>query len=186
MARDLGELGGAPRVIEDITFQWYGEPIRVNPELGEDSYMDFLNRATEINMPGDIDDITPEDAAKVKDALPMLNDWVAACIHPADMDAFERICKREKKGLKSKMELSMKLLEEVTEVPTEEPATSSRGQRRTAKKSVDGSPSKAANRVRKLGTTRTDRVIAIQEKRGRGDLAVSLRLRQLEEAAVSA
>lgn len=120
---DLGDLGGDDRPPVMASFRYYGETIRVNPELTEIAVMDFFDEA---------------DKVKTTDARSMLivKQFARDSIHPEDFDEFWALVKQHGGDTESVMTLMFKLLEGITARPTGRPSGSSGGPTATS----SGSP----------------------------------------------
>jgi hypothetical protein len=156
----FGDPAGEAEV-EEMTFDYFGEELRVHPDLTDAELVDWLEQAATVKE----DD--PKAGALVKDFL-------RACVHPEDFEKFWTLGKRHRQSVEDRMKVANALLEAVTDRPTERPSGSPPGRGRTGMSSTADFASAAARR----------RADALEVKRrleatGRADLAVAA-LRHIE------
>lgn len=130
---DLGTFGTV-RAGGDDTFGYFGEQIRVHPELSDLSLYDFMERAAAI----DVDD--PQSVLIVKD-------FVREQIHPDDFGRFWALARRNRQNTDDLMALAKGLYSAVVGRPTTRPSASPRGRSRTKRKSPAGSSSPVIDRL---------------------------------------
>lgn len=129
----LGEFGTArPEV--DLAFGYFGVTIRVHPDLSELALVDLFGA-----MAGG-----EEDGAK---ALNALNSMTDSLIHPEDVTEFRRLARANRQNTEDLAELAVKLVEAITDRPTQQPADSSGGLPTTDTKSEDDSRSQALQKL---------------------------------------
>lgn len=142
---NIGDLGRHVEPLpEDVTFDWFGTDVRVNPDFGELTYLDWME------MHSTIDENDPRAIVAMKSLMRDL-------IHPDDFDGFWATTKRNRQGLEPLMRLMQVIVEQVSARPTGQPSVSSGGQQNTVANSAGDS---------------SRRVIARMESAGRPDLAV--------------
>lgn len=73
----MGSLGslGTPRPARTDTFEWFGAAIRVNPDITDVTFAEFLEVASQY------EDGTPE-------AFRVLRETMRMCVHPDDFDRY--------------------------------------------------------------------------------------------------
>lgn len=139
----LGDFGEAPPEMEVDTFNFFGASLRINPELSDLSFVDF------IEMHGALDGNDPT-------AMVAIKDFLRGVVHPEDFDEFWTLSKKNRQRLDDLAPIAMGLIEAVTGRPTEGSSDSSSGPSATGASSMDASYS---------------RVIQEHEAEGRSDLA---------------
>jgi hypothetical protein len=152
--KSLGELGVVHDDVE-VTFQYFGETIRVHPLAGELSYVEFMANAASIDEEDD------------RQGLPLMMDFLKEQIHPDDFDQFFKLAKLHRQSLQELMGVSRAILENATGFPTGQPSDSPAGRRATPKKSRAGSSSRGTSRARG-GRPAAERAMEMLE--GRPDL----------------
>jgi len=131
----LGELG-RPGPSVALTFGWFGHVIRVNPGAGELELVDFMRKASKLDVGEDL-----ENLASNVEALDVTMDFLQRQIHPDDWAVFWDLAKTHNQGTKDLLEVAMTITEKVASFPTGQPATSSGGQSTTGMRSSAGSSS---------------------------------------------
>jgi hypothetical protein len=116
---DLGDFGDDARPPVMASFRYFGETIRVNPELTEIAVMDFLDEAEKI-------------AKTNPAAMLVIKRFARDSIHPADFDKFWALVKSHGQDTEDVMGLLWKVLEGVTARPTGRPSDSSGGPTETS------------------------------------------------------
>lgn len=125
----LGDLGVArPEV--DISFGFFGTTIRVHPDLSDLSLLEVFT-ALEGGGTG---------------AVAALTGMIDVLIHPEDVVEFRRLVKEHRQSSEDVAHLAMKVIEAITDRPTQRPADSSGGPSTTATRSVDASVAEAVAR----------------------------------------
>lgn len=140
---NLGSFGEAPAEVEQDTFTWFGQEIRVNPELSGLSYVEFMVEH------GDLDENDPR-------SFPAVKEFLRIAVHDDDFDEFWALGKKYKQTLQDLARVVMTLIETVSERPTEQSSDSSTGLSETVENSTGDSYL---------------RVIREHESEGRPDLA---------------
>lgn len=111
---NLGSFGEAPPETELDTFTWFGSELRINDELSGLAYVDFIVEH------GDIDENDPKSYSAIKEFLRL-------AVHPDDFDEFWSLGKKYRQGLGDLARVVMRLIEAVTDRPTEQSSDSSTG-----------------------------------------------------------
>lgn len=160
--RHLGSLGTDKGVL-DITFDWFGRTLRVNPGAGELELTEFLIKAQGIEVPdvgAGLDKSVP--------AMEAIHDFLRAQVHPDDWKVFWDLAKTHRQSTADLMEVAMKIVEAVGGFPTGPSSDSSPGPSNTEPKSKDGSGSPA----------RSVSTLALAQLSGRPDLQMAIVRRQ--------
>lgn len=139
----LGSYGEAPAEVETDTFTYFGVDLRINPEVGELAYVDFM----EAN--GKLDWNDPS-------AMVAMKDFLRVVVHPEDFEQFWSLAKVNRQGIWDLAPMAMELIEASAGRPTGRSSDSSTGPSETGENSTDASYS---------------RVIQEHEAEGRPDLA---------------
>jgi hypothetical protein len=112
----IGDLTGtsepAPPLI--ATFGYFGETIRVNPDLTEVDMIDFLDSANSV------DQNDPK-------SMTMVKDLVRAHVHPDDFDQFWELRRKNRQGVQATVATVWQIVAAVTQRPTGRPSDSSGG-----------------------------------------------------------
>lgn len=137
---DLGDLGVA-REPEVITFGYFGERLRTNPDLTDVGIMRMVRRLASTDNAG---------------ALDAFENMVGDLLHPEDVEQFWDLAQRNRQTLDDVGDTVEQIIEGVTERPTVRPSDSSDGPSRTGRNSTGDSSSAVIHRL---------------EARGRPDLA---------------
>lgn len=132
---DLGDFGDDARPPVMASFRYFGETIRVNPELTEIAVMDFFEEA---------DQVGKEDPK----AMLIVKRFARDSIHSADFDKFWGSVKSHGQDTEDVMGLLWKVLEGVTARPTGRPSDSSDGPTATSSASpvISSAPASAQGR----------------------------------------
>lgn len=145
----LGDL--SPEVEElDVTFGWFGEDIRVNPELSELDIIDFAESAMHVD----------EDS---EEAITLIKRTMRLYIHADDFDRFWALSSRKRVRVETLMLTMNRITELVSGRPTGPLSDSSPGQPTTVESLKEDSSSRAMRRL---------------ESEGRPDLALVVVQRQ--------
>ena len=143
----LGDFGTA-RPELDATFGYFGNVIRVEPNVTDTILLDFLSKASGID-----DELGPE-------AMAAVTDFLAALIHHEDFPTFMHVARANRQTIEDLMTVGYKLLETVTARPTQAPADSSGGRSTTPAESTPNSS--------------VPTVTVALERAGRPDLALAV------------
>lgn len=135
----LGNLGQARPPVEE-TFGWFGQTIRVHPDLTDAALIDFAS---------DYEDIqdSPTLEQKGRAALQLVKAWLRDVIHPDDFDLFWKTGRANRQSTEDFTDVGVKLVEQVTGRPTQRPSDSSDGPGGTGTNSADGSYSRVMRRL---------------------------------------
>lgn len=131
----LGEMGKA-RPQLSLTFGWFGHVVRVNPGAGELELVDFMRRASKLDVGEDVESMQDN-----VEALDVTIDFLQRQIHPDDWDLFWDLAKTNGQGTKDLLEVAMTITEKITAFPTGQPSDSSDGQPKTRMSAPAGSSS---------------------------------------------
>lgn len=153
---NLGDFSGEETPVDDLTFGWFGAELRVHPELCDTSYVDWMEEF------GDLDKNDPKAALGVKRFMQVV-------VHPDDFEQYWALGKKHRRTQEQHFEVAHKLIDAITDRPTEQSSDSSAGLSATAENSMDAS---------------YERVIQELEGEGRPDLA--LVYVEAQEAGVTA
>lgn len=131
----LGEMGR--KVVKvALTFGWFGTVIRVNPGAGELELVDFMRKASKLDV--------GETAQSMESNIEALNttvDFLQSVIHVDDWAVFWDLAKTNGQQTKDLLEVAMTITEKIAAFPTGQPSDSSTGPQATGTRSSDGSPS---------------------------------------------
>jgi len=133
----LGELGRSVPAVE-LTFGWFGHTLRVNPGAGELEMVDFMRKASKLDIGEDVENMTNN-----VEALEVTMGFLERQIHPDDWEVFWDLAKTNRQSTKDLLEVSYAITEKVAAFPTGPPTDSSDGQSTTGMRSSDGSSSLA-------------------------------------------
>jgi hypothetical protein len=111
---DLGDFGEDARPPVMASFRYFGDTIRVNPELTEIAVMDFFDEAEKVGK------TDPR-------AMLIIKRFAEDSIHPQDFAKFWALVKSHGQDTEDVMGLLWKVLEGVTARPTGRPSDSSAG-----------------------------------------------------------
>lgn len=148
MARSMGNLG-TPHEVVDLTFDYFGIVIRVNPTASDLDLVGFILEAA---------DVEEVDENKAMQATAR---YLKGLIHDDDWDTFWRTAKANRQNLPDLLLLGEKIVEEVTEVPTAPPSDSSGGRRVTSSTSKRASSSRRGSRKDTSRTAETARALEL-------------------------
>lgn len=141
MVRSLGDLG-TPHEPVDLTFDYFGVVIRVNPSASDLDLVGFLLESA---------DVETVDENKAMQATAR---YLKGLIAEDDWDTFWRTAKANRQSLPDLLLLGERIVEAVSGVPSEPPSVSSGGRQTTEPKSKADSSSRARPR-RDKDTTKT-------------------------------
>ncbi len=131
MATSLGSLG-TPHEAVDLTFDYFGVIIRVNPTASDLDLVGFMLEAAEV------------DEVDENKAVQATARYLKGLIHTDDWDTFWRQAKANRQVLPDLLKLGEKIVEAVSEVPTVSPTGSFGGRQTTNSKSKAASSSRKA------------------------------------------
>jgi hypothetical protein len=147
VGHDLGELGGASHDPVDITFGWFGEKIRVNPDFSNLMLFEFLDQAAVV------------DATNLVSSQRTTMTFLRNQIHPDDWDRFMTATKANRQQFDDLLTLSRSIVEAVTRFSSGRLSGSPAGQPNTEASSRGASSSVA---------------YAMAQLRGRPDLKMAV------------
>lgn len=150
MARvDVGATSHADD--EPLTFEYFGEELRVSPELTDADLLDFLEVQADLKA----DD--PKAGSIVKEFLRNV-------IHVDDFDRFWALAKKHRQTVDERSETAFKLIEAaVNGTPTVQSSDSSAGLQQIDSSSTDASSLRAQHRLEEKG--RADLAVAVLQRR---------------------
>lgn len=111
--RSIGDFGVARESTVELTFGYFDHELRVHPDAGELSYLDFMAQAQALDE---------EDEA---DGIRLTMDFLHDQIHPDDWLVFFDLAKKNRQTLEDLMLLSKAIVEATAGFPTGQPADSS-------------------------------------------------------------
>lgn len=191
--QNIGSFGVVHDDYLDLTFTYFGEEMRVNPEAGELSYLDFMARATAVekraqDAEGDEDEAAKADAEGVLITMGFLRDL----IHPDDWDQFLGLAKRYRQKLDDLMVLAKSIVEFSSGFPTGQQSDSPDGLPATQQKSKAVSSRPASKRagtraIGAKGATKAEIATAraYELLEGRPDLMAAVELAQTKGAPLA-
>lgn len=138
----LGELGVEHEPVE-VTFSYFGEIIRTNPNLTDLTAYETFGAV--------------QEAKTNSDAVQALRRVLAVLIHSDDVERCWALALANRQTLEDMADLSFKLLEAATARPTERPSDSSAGPSSTATRSTDD----VFSRALRAEEGRPDRQVAV-------------------------
>lgn len=124
MAKNIGSFGSKREAV-DLEFGYFGSTVRVHPDASDLSYMDFMQKAVDID---ETDEVTGFHAVM---------DFLKGQIHPDDWDNFWKLARTNRQTTTDLMEVSSGIVQAVARFPTLPSADSSHGQLNTTPKSKD-------------------------------------------------
>lgn len=135
MTQHIGSLG-TPRSVTDMTFDYFGETIRVHPHATDLALIDFMQSASTV------------DAANVHESMAAMVEFLRQQIHPEDWDRFYATAKANGQNVGDLMGVARGITEAVAGFPTGQPSASrhERRQKKSGKKSKGGSRSQGGDR----------------------------------------
>lgn len=153
MARiDVGAKSHADE--EPLTFDYFGEELRVSPDLTDADLLDFLE------MQADLKADDPKAGAIVKA-------FMRTVIHADDFERFWALGKQHRQSVEERSTTAFKLIEAAVQTPTAPSLGLSDGRPKTDVNLTDDSSLRAQQRL---------------ENKGRADLAVAVLQRRLHVA----
>ena len=147
----LGDFGTQRDKVED-TFGYFGETVRVHPDLTDLALLEIGRTATSMG---------PDTTGG--EAIGFVFDLVRSLVHPDDFDTFWKLAKSNRQTVEDLTNLSMGLIEAVTERPTEQPSSSSAGPASTGTRSGVDSSLRVQRDMEAAG--RPDLALVVQEVR---------------------
>lgn len=120
--KNLGSFGVVKSDNTDFSFDYFGNSVRVHPEISELTFVDFMEEATSV---GEND---PRAIVLVKKLVRLL-------VHPDDFDTFWAAAKANKQGTLDLMALGEQIVSGMAGRPTKRPSDSSDGSPETESKS---------------------------------------------------
>lgn len=128
----LGELG-KERPAVDLDFLWFGETMRVAPDAGDLSLVEFMEVAEQV------------DENNVVEAMRLTKSFLKGQVDERDWPRLMELAKQNHQQFEDLMELSKAIIEAVANLPTGRSSGSSAGRPSTAQKSKGGSSSMEAD-----------------------------------------
>lgn len=171
MTRSLGDLG-TPHELVDLTFDYFGVVIRVNPLASDLDLVGFMIEAAEV------------DELDENKAVQAVARYLKGLVHVEDWDTFWRQAKANRQAMPDLMLLGETIVEAVSGVPTSPPAASSGGRQNTNSKSKGGSSSRRTPRRGASSADDTRRALEVVPE-GRDDIKEFLVMAQENRAAAA-
>lgn len=138
----------------DLDFDWFGETIRVHPEVSQASLTEFLAGAADV----------PQDDEPA--AAKLIFGLLRGVIHPDDFDRFWTIAKRERQDPQADlMPIAKAIVEAMSGFPTGQLSDSSAGSVPTPQSSRVDLPSPDVPAPVLTGGTTADRALSMLRKR---------------------
>jgi hypothetical protein len=128
----LGSFGVDRPALEE-TFEYFGEVIRVHPDLTDLAFIDLT--------------VTMATATSGNQAISALSSLSATVVHPDDLDRFVALAHAHRQTIGDITELTGAIVEALSKRPTVRPSASSDGSPATAPSSTDDSSSRALHRL---------------------------------------
>jgi hypothetical protein len=125
----LGNLGKV-RPEHAETFGYFGETIRVNPDLSELEILDFAEKANTVK----------EDSPE---AVMMVKTFFRSAIHGEDFERFWKVSKSNRQSIEDLLDTVNGIIGKVAGRPTGQPSGSSTGRRKTKRRSRGRSSDRA-------------------------------------------
>jgi len=151
MAR-LVDVGATSHADDELlTFEYFGEELRVSPDLTDADLLDFLEAQADLR----------DDDPK---AGPLVKAFLRVVMHEDDFDRFWVLAKQHRQSVEDRAATAFKLIEAaVPGTPTERSSDSSAGPQRTVESSTDASSLRAQRRLEEKG--RADLAVAVLQRR---------------------
>jgi hypothetical protein len=115
---DMGEIGGGQREPVTASFTFYGERIRVHPDLSETQLIDFLDDAQSIPAG------SPREMTVVKE-------WMRTMVHPGDFETFWGVGKAQHYDSTDWIRSAWTIIDRIAARPTGPLSDSSDGRQET-------------------------------------------------------
>lgn len=136
---------------EVLTFDYFGEELKVSPDLTDADLLDFLELQADLKA----------DDPK---AGPIVKSFLRTVVHPDDFDRFWALGKQHRQSVEERSETAFKLIEAaVNGTPTVQSSDSSAGLQTTGASSTDDSSLRAQHRLEEKG--RADLAVAVLQRR---------------------
>lgn len=132
------------------TFGYFGEELRISPDLTDADLLDFLE------LQGELKATDPKAGAIVKAFL-------RTVVHVDDFDRFWALAKQHRQSVDERSETAFKLIEAAVGIPTERSSGSPAGPLRIVESSTDDSSLRAQRRLEESG--RADLAVAVLQRR---------------------
>lgn len=142
----------------DLTFDYFDETIRVNPDASQLTIVEFLDQASQISQ--------NDEVLGARTVMKLLHEIV----HPDDFEGFWATAKRERQQTPELMELAKAVMEAIAGFPTGQQSASPTGPSNTRPKSVVDLPSQdpPTPNLSPASSSAADKALAML--RGRPDL----------------
>jgi hypothetical protein len=127
---DWGTIGELHDPLDAVFTYLEGLRVRVHPDLSDLVLYDFVEKAQEV------DEEDPRSILLIKTTL-------REFIHPDDFEGFWTTARRNRQQTADLLPVMWKIVERLTNRPTQQPSDSSAGRTATAPKSADGSAQRA-------------------------------------------
>lgn len=143
----MGSIGsfGTARDVEEQTFDYFGTDIRIDPEIGELDYLEYLDAAT-------AGDETASAVTQIRGVLGLL-------LLDEDVDLFWSLAKKNKQSQEDVLNVCQQIIEAITDRPTGESSDSSSGTGTTA----TTSGGEVSSRVRESLSKRPDLLRVVED-----------------------
>lgn len=173
MARSLGSLG-TPHEPVDLTFDYFGVVIRVNPNASDLDLVGFMLEAADV------------EAVDEQKAMQATARYLKGLIHEDDWDTFWRTAKANRQVLPDLLLLGETIVEAVSGIPTERPTDSADGPQTTNLKSKGTSHSRAGGDPQTEATRRALRLVPDERADIKEFLVLAQEARQTAQEAAGA
>lgn len=134
----LGDFGTS-RPAHEAEFGYFGHTIRVHPNLSDLALIEFMESAVAI------------DSMDGADAMVAVSRMLRSLVHPDDWSTFWDAARANRQQIDDMTGLAEKLIESLTDRPTERPSDSSDGPPSTDEKSPVVSSSPVVRRLEQQG-----------------------------------
>jgi len=159
--RHLGELSRGPREPVEMDFPWFRATIRVAPDAGDLSLIDFLEKAEQLDVGDEVG------------VMLATKEFLKAQIDERDWPQFLALAKQNRQNFQDLLQVAKDITKAVASFPTGRPSDSSDGRPHTEAKSKVGSSSPAVAQ-------------AMADLQGRPDLKMFIWQAELARAAAAA
>lgn len=136
LIQNLGDFGVQHDAHAELEFGYFGQTIRVHPDAGELTYVEFMAKAAVLED-------TPQNQTE---GLVITMEFLHNQIHPDDWDSFYTLAKHNHQKLEDLMLISRAIVEAVAAFPTGQQSGSAPTSSTTATKSKAGSSRPATTR----------------------------------------
>lgn len=161
MSVHIGSLG-VERPQVDATFDWFGETIRVHPDISDLAMVEFMDLANTVEV--DPKTGMPTNAEDEKRAVRVVSDMLRGQVHPDDFDRFMSTARRHRQQLMDLMAVSHRLVEAASGFPTGQRSDSSSGPPDDTETLPVALPNRAARRSTE-GRAMAQRALSARELR---------------------